>query len=229
MKRLEITGVCLPARMVSGDYYDFLPLGSDDLGIAVGDISGKGISAALLMASLHATLHSNVMYLHDTLDAVGEKNVAGIVNLVNRQLCGYTSDNRFATFFYAHYDDALSSLIYCNAGHNPPLHFHGGEYQRLGVGGTVLGIFPEADYAQETIQLAEDDLLIAYTDGVSECTNRDGEEFGEARLTELVLANINLSVEELKDHIIESVMAWKSDEEQSDDITLVIARMAGSG
>jgi sigma-B regulation protein RsbU (phosphoserine phosphatase) len=226
MRHLDVSGVCLPARMVSGDYYDFLPLGDDDLGIALGDISGKGIAAALLMTSLQATLHSNVMHLHDASDATGERNVAWIVERVNRQFYGYTGENRFATFFYAHYDDVHGTLSYCNAGHNPPLHFHGTGWRRLDAGGTVVGIFPEVHYTQETVQLAQGDLLVAYTDGLSECANRDGEEFGEARLVELVLANRGLAIEALKERIIESVMAWKSGQEQADDITLIIASVA---
>jgi sigma-B regulation protein RsbU (phosphoserine phosphatase) len=226
---LEIDGLCLPARMVSGDYYDFLPLGDEDLGVAVGDISGKGISAALLMASLQATLHSNVMHLHDASvaigDAAGERDVAGIVARVNRQLYAYTGENRFATFFYAHYDGAQGTLAYCNAGHNPPLHFHGGGCRRLEAGGTVVGIFPEAGYVQETVQLAPGDLVVAYTDGLSECANMEGEEFGEGRLIELVAAHRDLSAGELKERIIESVMAWRFGGEQTDDITLIIMRV----
>ena len=227
MKHMEITGACLPARVVSGDYYDFLPLGGDGLGLAVGDISGKGISAALLMASLQAALHSNVMHLHDAADAAGERNVAGIVERLNRQIYNYTGTNRFATFFYAHYDGNLRTMVYCNAGHNPPLHFHGDEYRRLSTGGTVVGIFPEAVYEQETLRLAGGDLIVAYTDGLTECADLDGEEFGEERLIKYILDNRNMRVEDLKKMILENVMAWKSAEEQADDITLIIAKHTG--
>ena len=227
MKHMEIAGACLPARVVSGDYYDFLPLGGDDLGLAVGDISGKGISAALLMASLQAALHSNVMHLHDAADAAGERNVAGIVERLNRQIYNYTGTNRFATFFYAHYDGNLRTMVYCNAGHNPPLHFHGDEYRRLSTGGTVVGIFPESAYEQETLRLADDDLIVAYTDGLTECADLDGEEFGEERLIKYILDNRNMRVDDLKKMILENVMAWKSAEEQADDITLIIARLTG--
>ena len=224
MKHLEIAGACLPARVVSGDYYDFLPLGEDDLGLAVGDISGKGISAALLMASLQAALHSNVMHLHDSADAAGERNVAGIVERLNRQIYSYTGTNRFATFFYAHYDGYLQTMVYCNAGHNPPLHFHGNEYRRLSVGGTVVGIFPETIYEQETFRFTGGDLIVAYTDGLTECNDINGEEFGEERLIQLVRDNLELPVGDLKKKILENVLAWKSSEEQDDDITLIIAR-----
>jgi sigma-B regulation protein RsbU (phosphoserine phosphatase) len=225
MKHMEIAGACLPARVVSGDYYDFLPLGENDLGLAVGDISGKGISAALLMASLQAALHSNVMHLHDAADAAGARNVAGIVERLNRQIYNYTGTNRFATFFYAHYDGNLQTMVYCNAGHNPPLHFHGDEYRRLSAGGTVVGIFPGTAYEQETLRLADGDLIIAYTDGLTECADLHGEEFGEERLIQLVRDNRKMPVEDMKKKILENVLAWKSAEEQADDITLIIARL----
>ena len=223
-KHLEIAGVCLPARIVSGDYYDFLPLGENDLGLAVGDISGKGISAALLMASLQAALHSNVMHLHDAEDAAGARNVAGIIERLNRQIYNYTDTNLFATFFYAHYDGNLRTMFYCNAGHNPPLHFHGEECRRLNTGGTVVGIFPEVVYEQETLHLEDGDLIVAYTDGLTECTDINGEEFGEERLIQLVRSNLETPVEDMKKNILESVMAWKHVQEQEDDITLIIAR-----
>jgi sigma-B regulation protein RsbU (phosphoserine phosphatase) len=227
MKHMEIAGACLPARMVSGDYYDFLPLGEEDLGLAVGDISGKGISAALLMASLQAALHSNVMHLHDAEDAAGERNVAGIVERLNRQIYNYTGTNRFATFFYAHYDGNLQTMVYCNAGHNPPLHFHGDECRRLNAGGTVVGIFPEAIYEQETLRLKDGDLIVAYTDGLTECADMNGEEFGEERLIQLIRGSRNMPVEDMKKMILENVLAWKSTDEQDDDITLIIARLVG--
>jgi sigma-B regulation protein RsbU (phosphoserine phosphatase) len=226
LKHMKIAGACLPARVVSGDYYDFLPLGEDDLGLAVGDISGKGISAALLMASLQAALHSNVMHLHDAADAAGERNVAGIVERLNRQIYNYTGTNRFATFFYAHYDGGLQTMVYCNAGHNPPLHFHGDECRRLSAGGTVVGIFPEVTYEQEALRLTDGDLLVAYTDGLTECADANGEEFGEERLIQLVRSNRDMPVEDMKKMILESVLAWKSAGEQDDDITLIVARLA---
>jgi len=225
IKNLKIAGACLPARVVSGDYYDFLPLGEDDLGLAVGDISGKGISAALLMASLQAALHSNVMHLHDAEDAAGERNVAGIMERLNRQIYNNTGTNRFATFFYAHYDGDLQTMVYCNAGHNPPLHFHGNECHRLSAGGTVVGIFPEVTYEQEALRLTDGDLIVAYTDGLTECADANGEEFGEERLIQLVRGNRDMSVEDMKKMILENVLKWKSSEEQDDDITLIIVRL----
>jgi phosphoserine phosphatase RsbU/P len=225
MKHLEISGVCLPARTVSGDYYDFLTLGKNSLGIAVGDICGKGISAALLMANLQATLRSNVMNSWDQYEQDGDKAIAGIVERMNAQIFSYTNDNKFATFFYALYDDVRKTLAYCNAGHNPPLHFHGHEIKRLSAGGTVVGIFADSKYDQETIHLSPGDLFAAYTDGIIECINEYGEEFGEERLIQLLQDHRSLPTEHIKEMVIHAVLSWKYADEQDDDMTLIIAKM----
>lgn len=225
MKRLDIAGVCLPARTVSGDYYDFLSMGADELGVAVGDISGKGISAALLMASLQATLRSSVTCSRQEPGEEYENGVAGLVERINKQIYGFTTDDRFATFFYARYDGVERTITYCNAGHNPPLHFSGETYRRLSVGGTVIGLFPNAGYAQETMSFNDGDLLVAYTDGITECLNASGEEFGEERLIQLIQPNRDMSAEDLKEYILENVQSWKLDREQDDDMTLIIIKM----
>jgi phosphoserine phosphatase RsbU/P len=225
MDHMEVTGVCLPARTVSGDYYDFLLLGNQALGIAIGDICGKGISAALLMANLQAALRSNVMNLslHDRRN--GEKAVAEVVSRINSQIYSYTSANKFASFFYALYDDANQTLTYCNAGHNSPLFLSGGGVQRLNTGGTVVGVFDDSKYDQETIQLSSGDLLIAYTDGIVECINEYGEEFGENRLIQVVQENRTLSAARIKELVVEKVLSWTYAEEREDDMTLIVAKI----
>jgi sigma-B regulation protein RsbU (phosphoserine phosphatase) len=224
MDRMDIAGICLPARIVSGDYYDFLSLGSQELGLAVGDICGKGISAALLMANLQATLRSNVMNLRSV--GTGEdKTVAGVVERLNRQIYSFTAANKFASFFYAVYDDARQTLTYCNAGHNPPLYFNGNRVRRLDTGGTVVGIFEDAQYDQETIQMKKGDLFLAYTDGIVECVNEYGEEFGERRLIQLIEDNRHLAAASIKDKIVEQVQSWTFAEEREDDMTLIVARI----
>jgi phosphoserine phosphatase RsbU/P len=225
MRHMEVTGVCLPARTVSGDYYDFLPLGDHELGLALGDICGKGISAALLMANLQAALRSNVMNLWMHERGNGEKTVAEVVTRLNSQIYSYTSANKFASFFYALYDDAHQTLTYCNAGHNPPLCLHGGEVIRLKTGGTVVGVFADSRYDQETIQLCSGDLLIAYTDGIVECLNKNGEEFGENRLIQVVQENRTLSAARIKELVIGKVLSWMYAEEKEDDMTLMVARI----
>ncbi len=229
MGRMDVTGICLPARTVSGDYYDFLPLGVHELGLAVGDICGKGISAALLMANLQAALRSNVMNLWPHHSPNGEKAVAEVVERLNSQMYSYTSANKFASFFYALYDDAQLTLTYCNAGHNPPLYINGDKIQRLDAGGTVVGIFADTKYDQETIRLNPGDLFIAYTDGIVESVNEYGEEFGENRLIKIVCENRHLSADKIKERVVENVLSWAFAEERDDDMTLIIGRILEAG
>ncbi len=224
MSRVDVAGVCLPARTVSGDYYDFLPLGDHELGLALGDICGKGISAALLMANLQATLRSNVMNAGKRPDQNGERCVAGVVEKVNSQIYSYTAANKFATFFYALYDDRLQTLTYCNAGHNPPLYFNGSNVRRLSAGGTVVGIFADSKYEEETVQAKTGDVFVAYTDGIVESVNEYGEEFGEHRLAQLIQKNRHLDANALKEAIVSSVLSWTFAEERDDDMTLVIVK-----
>jgi phosphoserine phosphatase RsbU/P len=228
MGRLDVSGVCLPARVVSGDYYDFLLLGENELGLALADICGKGISAALLMSNLQATLRSNVLNFWHQDGMNGEKALAKIVEKLNFQMYSYTSSNKFASFFYAVYDDVRQTLTYCNAGHNPPLHFSGEDYQRLRTGGTVVGIFADSVYEQETISLKPGDLLVAYTDGITESVNEQGEEFGEHRLIELIRKYRDLDADKLKGVIVEQVLSWTAAEERADDMTLIVAKMSES-
>ncbi len=233
MSRMELTGLCLPARVVSGDYYDFLQFNTHRMGMALGDICGKGISAALLMANLQATLRSNVTSFfkesdHDSEQADSAGSVAMVVRRINEQIFKHTSANKFASFFYAVYDDRRAALTYCNAGHNPPLFFNSDGCHRLSVGGTVVGIFLDAEYEEETIELRSGDLFLAYTDGIVESVNEYGEEFGENRLIELVESHRNASAERLQTLVVESVLEWAFEEERDDDMTLIVAKF-GSG
>jgi phosphoserine phosphatase RsbU/P len=225
MAGMDVAGICLPARTVSGDYYDFLPLGDNELGLALGDICGKGISAALLMANMQATLRSNVMNIKRNPGLKGAKNVAGVVERLNSQIYSYTAANKFATFFYALYDDRPQTLTYCNAGHNPPLYFNGGKMRRLSAGGTVVGIFADSKYEEETICVQIGDVFVAYTDGITESINEYGEEFGEDRLAQLVEENRHMDANALKEIIVSQVLSWTFAEERDDDMTLVIAKI----
>jgi len=225
MDHIEVAGVCLPARVVSGDYYDFLPLGLHELGLAMGDICGKGISAALLMANLQATLRSNVMNLWPQHGKNGDRMVSEVVERLNAQIYSFTTANKFASFFYAFYDGAGQTLTYCNAGHNPPLYFGGNGVRRLNAGGTVVGVFADAKYDQETIRLRAGDLFVAYTDGIVESVNEYGEEYGESRLIRLIQENQGLSAEGIKDVIVKNVLDWAFSEERDDDMTLIIAKI----
>jgi phosphoserine phosphatase RsbU/P len=229
MERMDVAGICLPARTISGDYYDFLPLGTHQLGLALGDICGKGISAALLMANLQATLRSNVMNLWKDSRLNGEKTVAKIVERLNSQIYSFTAANKFATFFYALYDDEQQTLTYCNAGHNPPLYFNGTKIRRLSEGGTVVGVFPDSTYDQETIPVNTGDLFVAYTDGIVESVNEYGEEFGEQRLIQLVQEHRHLNANMIKELIVNQVLSWTFAEERDDDMTLIIAKVLEPG
>jgi len=230
MPHLELSGMCLPARVVSGDYYDFLQLNPGAMALALGDICGKGISAALLMANLQATLRTNVAHFMggdggDRPLPPAEGTVAQVINSINEQIYRHTSSNKFASLFFALYDDRRGSLTYCNAGHNPPLFFSSVGFRRLTAGGTVVGIFPDADYDEETIALNSGDLFLAYTDGIVECVNEYGEEFGEQRLIQLVQRNVALPAEEIQRAILDRVLEWSFEEERDDDMTLVVAKV----
>lgn len=225
MNCMDVAGVCLPARTVSGDYYDFLPFGVHELGLALGDICGKGISAALLMANLQATLRSNVFNIRRRAERNGERIVAEVVENLNSQIYAFTAANRFATFFYAVYDDRTQTFTYCNAGHNPPLFFNGNRVQRLSAGGTVVGVFEDSKYDQETIGVKPGDLLAAYTDGIVESVNEYGEEYGESRLARLIQENGHLNANAIIDKVISEVLSWTFAEELEDDMTLIIAKV----
>ena len=251
---LELAGVCLPARGVGGDYYDFIRLDDDRVGIAVADVAGKGISAALLMSTVQASLRSQAPQVNGRLTE--------LVSSMNRLLHVSTDAASYATFFYAQYDEARRALTYVNAGHNPPLlvraahvsnsmsRAHGASVSsaagdgkadasaemaggdtsvvsisELTCGGPVIGAFDESRYEQETIVLQSGDMLVAYTDGVSEAFDAGGEEFGEERLRETISVSAHLSAQELTERIIDEVRDWSGDTPQFDDLTLVVMKV----
>src|SRR5260370_26561073 len=179
---VEIEAVCRPGRVGSGDYYDFLPLGRGRLGIALADISGKGISAALIMASLQAALRSQALF-----NGHGPGGTSDIVARLNRHLYRSTGPDRFATFFYGVYDAQPHRLEYTNAGDPPPLSSAGVQGRRLDAGGTVLGLFDNCRYESQIIDVTSGCLLIAYSDGLSEAENGDGKEFEEKRVLDVAL------------------------------------------
>lgn len=234
---LKIAGVCNPARIVSGDYYDYLVIAPTAVGLALGDVSGKGVSAALLMASLQAALrsHSDVFGLPLALSAnespqekgagaVISSRVAEIVSLLNQQLYHNTPSEKYVTFFYGVYDEWQRRLTYTNAGHLPPLVFDGSNVRRLEAGGTVLGLIPNVPYDQGEIHLAPKDTLVAYTDGITEAENSFGEQFGEGRLINTVQRNLEKSADEIVTSIISAVSEWAEFGEAQDDMTLIVAK-----
>lgn len=216
---IELGAICRPARTVSGDYYDFIPLESKRLGIALADISGKGISAALLMASLQAALRSQAM-----LD--GQCGTAELVTRLNRHLFRTTSDDRYATFFYAVYDAESRILTYTNAGHLAPFYVADGHVEQLDEGGTVVGLFEDCPYTQGTLKVSPGSVLVAFSDGLTEPENVYGEEYGVRRLQEEVLRQRDSPAQRMAENLIAAADQWAGAPDQADDITVVVARMS---
>jgi sigma-B regulation protein RsbU (phosphoserine phosphatase) len=222
---LDYAGACRPALGIGGDYYDFIRLSGTRLGIAIGDVSGKGIAAALLMATLRAYLHGQ------TLCRVTD--LADVMVTLNRLVYDSSSANRYATFFYAQYDAPTRGLEYVNAGHNPPLIFRTwGDRQdilRLETGGPVIGLMPDCCYRQGRVTLEEGDVLVLFTDGITEAMNGDGEEWGEERLTQVIGANRALPARDLIDRITRTSDDFVGGAAQYDDMTLITARVIARG
>jgi sigma-B regulation protein RsbU (phosphoserine phosphatase) len=219
MSTIELVGVCQAARMVSGDYYDYLRLPDGQLGVAIGDVAGKGISAALLMASIQSIMRTQL--------AAGSPSgisTAAVVAQLNRQLYANTSPEKYATFFFGIYDENSRILTYTNAGHLPPLLLHDSEVRLLEVTGTVVGAFPSIRYEEKSIRIDPGDVFIAYTDGVTEPEDAYGEEFGTERLVEVATRHRNAPPAEIAAKIMEAVVQWSAGAEMPDDMTVVIAK-----
>ncbi len=237
---LEVFGICQPARTVSGDYYDFLVSSGAELSLALGDISGKGISAALLMATLHSAVRA-YRFAGDDMRASGDAHAgertatlpllaasfdepAQILGLLNRHLFRSTQPAKYATLFLAHYDGATAELTYSTGGQPPPLLLRAdNSVVRLDCGGTVIGLIDAMRYEQGRETMGSGDILIAYSDGVTEPENEFGE-FGEERLVELVRRHRHLSLDKIADQVLAALRSWIGAQEQPDDITLVLAR-----
>lgn len=215
---VDIEGVCKPARIVSGDYYDFLDLGPGRLGIALADVSGKGVSAALIMASLQAALRGLSVADGRTM-GTGE-----IVRRLNEHLFRGTSSERYATLFFGIFDATSHRFQYTNAGHPPPFFLHKQQFTRLGCGGTVLGLFENCEYEQAIIEVQAGDLLVAYSDGLTDAEGPGAEEFGDQRLADLITSNRDGSAHAVVKVIVAAVEKWIGKSEQEDDVTVVAAR-----
>ena len=252
---LQLQGICRPARSVSGDYYDFLifrhpdnPDGSrgaeSGVGIALGDISGKGISAALLMATLHSAVRAyrlaseDLIYSESAIAALtaSREDLAGdsgklfespgrILSLLNRHLYRSTQPEKYATLFLAHYDADTAHLTYSNAGHLPPfvLNRNGKVVRRLDRGGTVVGLMDGMRYEEDRFRMNSGDILVAYSDGITEPENDFGE-FGESRLVEIVARYRDQPLTVISNQVLLALDTWIGAAEQPDDITLVLAR-----
>ena len=243
LETLEVHGFCRPARTVSGDYYDFLAASSHKLILAVGDISGKGISAALLMATIHSAVRA---YSVESLPQIRETMAVGAVSgsgrmmatwpegievspgallaLLNHQLFESTPPEKYATLFLGIYDGRSHRLTYSNGGHLPPILIaKDGSVRRLEVGGTVVGLFDNLSYQEASVEMHPSEIFLAYSDGVTEPENDFGE-FGEDRLIDLVRSNRRLPLPQISQIVTTAVDDWIGDKEQPDDVTLVLAR-----
>lgn len=212
----ELQGISFPCYEIGGDYYDFIEREDGRLVIALGDVSGKGTAAALLMSSLHAAIHAQSMS-HDSL--------VDTISAVNRYLADNIPANRFVTLFYAELDPASGALSFLNAGHNPPLIVHSaGTVEQLASGGLPLGIKRDAEYREGRTQLQKGDVLVIYSDGVTEAVSPTGEEFGATRLYEVVARNVTASAAGIRDRIESSLTKFAQGTSAADDITLVIVK-----
>jgi phosphoserine phosphatase RsbU/P len=243
LESLEVHGFCRPARTVSGDYYDFLTLNPHKLTLAVGDISGKGISAALLMATIHSAVRA---YSLETIPAqalpvavgagagsgrmmatsqlANDISPAALLSLLNHQLFESTPTEKYATLFLGVYEGMSRTLTYSNGGHLPPIIIgQDGSIRRLETGGMVVGLFDNLAFDEDSVQLKPGDIFLAYSDGVTEPENDFGE-FGEHRLIDMVRENQHLPLVRISDIVGTAVYDWIGANEQPDDITLVLAR-----
>jgi predicted permease len=211
----------LPARTIGGDYYDFLDLGEAQVGIAVADVSGKGISAALVMSVVQASLR--------VITSNRGMSLSDMTAQMNRFLYQSTGANKYATFFYAQVDESGRRLRYVNAGHNPPFLVRSSngtsEIAELSAGGTVLGLFPDIECQAADIDFRPGDLLVAFTDGVPEALNAAGEEFGEERLKDVLRAAAGATADEISKRLADTMRDWIGTAEQHDDLTFVVVAM----
>lgn len=212
---VDCAGICLQALAVGGDYYDFLELGQDRLALVVGDIAGKGMGAALLMANLQATLRSQSARLAECPE--------GALTQVNRMLFENTESRAYATLFYAEYDSVSRRLRYANCGHLPGLLFRGTQVEKLLPANTVIGLFELWECHVSETTFSEGDILVLYTDGVTEATDQSEEEFGESRLIDAIFKNRNLSAQDLAQTVSAEALEFCRGK-QNDDITIAVTK-----
>ena len=213
-----LAAVSLPARTVGGDYFDFIDLGDQRIGIALADVAGKGVAAALIMSSVQASLR--------ILSADGDLSLPQLAAKMNRFLHESTGAKSYATFFYAQLEQGSRRLRYVNAGHLPPyLLRSAASIEELTIGGAVIGLFPQMAYDEGTADLEPGDVLVAFTDGVTEAMNASEEEFGEERLKALLRQIVHLPVDEISARISEALKQWIKDAAQYDDLTFVVMKV----
>lgn len=221
---MDVFGGCRPARVVSGDYYDFIVEDETHLNIIVGDISGKGISAALLMANLQAAMHSQLLSTKNVEPENAGRSLAQVMTQLNSQIYVNSPPEKYATLFLSRYDANSNRLWYCNAGHLPPILLNAQGAQLLEATGTVVGLFPNATYEAKSVELPPGTVLAIFTDGVTEAVNKMDEEFGEKQLLDALKESCMRQPEDIWNHVMSKVGEWQGDLPQHDDITLIVAK-----
>jgi sigma-B regulation protein RsbU (phosphoserine phosphatase) len=226
LKTLRLTATCNPARLVSGDYFDYQALMNNKVALALGDVAGKGISAALLMATVESSLRTQLRNCLDNAARNGDLPIStsSIVTQLNRQIYADTAPEKYLTFYFGLYDDDRGILTYTNAGHLPPLIIREGSPLRLDINGTVVGAFPHATFDESEVCLEPGDLLVCYTDGITEPENAYGEMFGEERLIEVLSRNAERDEPRIVEAVMAAVLDWTGSPELQDDMTLLLAR-----
>ena len=214
----DIFAINIPAKEVGGDYYDFIKLTGNRIAFCLGDITGKGLAAAMLMANLQATLRGQALTQNNVCDNIKNSNVL---------LFNSTAENRFATLFYGELDFVNHTITYCNAGHDAPVSLFKNNITRLTEGGLLMGCFDFAEFEQKDKQIKSGELLLIFSDGVTEAMNINYEEFGEEKLISIVKSSQDLKVKELIEKIVTEVRVHSSKVEQSDDITLLAIKRSG--
>ena len=215
---VDIAGRSIPAFEVGGDYYDFVPLGDNRLAIALGDVSGKGIPAALLMSNIQAALRSQ---------ASTSPLPKSCITHVNSLIHSCTSPEKFVTLFYGIFDANNKSFQYTNAGHNPPILLDPlGAYSTLDRGGIVIGAVSQFPYEEDSIDLKTGHILVMYSDGITEIQDENEEQFGEERMMQIVREHADLTAAEISERIIDRVHAFSSKNPQQDDMTLIVLKMS---
>jgi sigma-B regulation protein RsbU (phosphoserine phosphatase) len=212
-----VAAVSLPARSIGGDYFDFIDVGDRRLGIALADIAGKGIPAALIMSSVRMALR--------VLASEPGASLPDLVARMNHVLYETTPSNSYATFFYARLDDETRELRYINAGHLPPILVRSGQLQELTTGGSVIGLLDGMSYEEGGVSLQPGDVLVAFTDGVPEAQNAAEEDFGDARLKELLTQIAHLDAQEIAARLVAELKAWIQDASQYDDLTFIVLKV----
>ena len=217
LRTLDYSGKCVQARTVGGDYYDFLDLGEGRVGFVLADVSGKGVAAALLMANLQGSIHNQA--------GTSSRDIPALLAAVNSHLFEHTDPHRYTTLFLGCYDDESRSLTYVNCGHNPPLVLRrDGAVEHLEATATVLGLFPDWQCRVEETQIHPGDLVSIYTDGITETTASNGDEFGEVRLLAELSQSRQMESAAIVQRIEHAVEAFRDSTHLQDDLTLVVAR-----